>query len=272
MSSLALSDTSRNASDDTYHNEQSDWQARVARAFSRAAAYYDRRASAQRHIGEALWQRLPDEAASVVDVGCATGDWTRKLAERYPAATVTGVDIAPGMLIEAQKRGGRVRWREGSAEALPAGNQSVELIFSNLALQWCRDMNAVMVEFARVLAPNGRAVFTTLLDGTLAEIGAAFKRPEALLDYSSQAYHRCAADAAGLRVTRERTHLERFYYPDMAAVMDSIKGVGAQIARPQGAGLTRRELKAATQRMEQRRTPEGLPVSYRCLTLTLERP
>ncbi|WP_017431055.1 methyltransferase domain-containing protein [Vreelandella jeotgali] len=272
MSSLALSDISRNASDDAYHSVQSDWQARVARAFSRAAAHYDRRASAQRHIGEALWQILPDEAASVVDVGCATGDWTRRLAARYPGACVTGVDIAPGMLVEAQKRGGRVNWREGSAEALPADAQSVALIFSNLALQWCRDMDAVMAEFARVLAPGGRAVFTTLLDGTLEEIGAAFQRPGALLAYSSQADHRRAVRAAGLRVTREHTHLERFYYPDMAAVMASIKGVGAQIARPQGAGLTRRDLKAATQRMEQRRTPEGLPVSYRCLTLTLERP
>lgn len=267
MSSLTLSDVDNHVCD-----EKSDWQAQVARAFSRAAVHYDRRAGAQRHIGEALWQVLPKEAASVVDVGCATGDWTRRLAERYPKACVTGVDIAPGMLLEAQKRGGRVNWREGSAEALPAGEQSVELIFSNLALQWCRDMDAVMAEFARVLAPGGRAVFTTLLAGTLEEIGAAFNRPEALLAYSSQADHRRAADAAGLRVTREHSHLERFYYPDMAAVMASIKGVGAQIARPHSTGLTRRDLKAAAQRMEQRRTPEGLPVSYRCLTLTLERP
>ncbi|GAA3910839.1 malonyl-ACP O-methyltransferase BioC [Halomonas cibimaris] len=272
MRSLALSDVDNHIRDDTCRNEQSDWQARVARAFSRAAAHYDRRAGAQRHIGEALWQRLPEKAASVVDVGCATGDWTRKLAERYSEASIMGVDIAPGMLMEAQKRGGRVRWREGSAEALPAGDRSVDLIFSNLALQWCRNISAVMAEFARVLAPGGRAVFTTLLAGTLEEIGAAFQRPEALLTYSSRADHRRAADAAGLRVTGERTHLERFYYPDMAAVMASIKGVGAQIARPQGVGLTRRDLKAAAQRMEQRRTPDGLPVSYRCLTLTLERP
>ncbi|GAB2729870.1 methyltransferase domain-containing protein [Halomonas garicola] len=265
MSTLALLDNTTNA-------PSGDWQARVARAFSRAAELYDERASAQRRIGEGLWQRLPGTAQSVVDVGCATGGWTRRLAERYPAATVTGVDIAPGMLAQARKRGGRVRFREGGAEALPAGDQSVELIFSNLALQWCRDIDAVMAEFARVLAPGGRAVFTTLLAGTLEEIGAAFNRPGALLDYTSRADHRCAADAAGLRLTRERTHLERFYYPDMAAVMASIKGVGAQIARPQSKGLTRRDLKAATQRMEQRRTPEGLPVSYRCLTLTLERP
>ncbi|MDN6296620.1 MAG: methyltransferase domain-containing protein [Halomonas sp.] len=267
MSTLAAHDVL----DDTV-NASDDWQARVARAFSRAAERYDERASAQRHIGEALWQHLPGSTASVLDVGCATGDWTRRLAGRYPAATVTGLDIAPGMLAEAKRHGGRVNWREGSAEALPVDAQSVELIFSNLALQWCPDIDAVMAEFARVMAPGGRAAFTTLLDGTLEEIGFAWQRPGALLDYSSRAAHRRAAQAAGLDIAHEDIRLERFYYPDMAAVMASIKGVGAQVARPASTGLTRRDLKAAQSRMERLRTPQGLPVSYRCLTLVVERP
>lgn len=267
MSTLALRDATHSAG-----AADSDWQARVARAFSRAAEHYDRRAGAQRYIGEGLWQTLPETAASVVDVGCATGDWTRRLAARYPGASVMGVDIAPGMLAEARKHGGRVRFREGSAEALPVDAQGVELVFSNLALQWCQNMDAVMAEFARVLAPGGRACVTTLLDGTLGEIGEVFKRPDALLAYTGRDAHRRAARAAGLTITRDGAHLERFYYPDMAAVMASIKGVGAQIARPQSQGLTRRDLKAATARMEALRTPQGLPVSYRCLTLVVERP
>lgn len=272
MSALAAHDALDDALNDAAGAPSGDWQARVARAFSRAAEHYDRRAGAQHHIGETLWQRLPADARAVLDVGCGTGSWTRRLAERYPGASVMGVDIAPGMLAEARRHTGRARFREGSAEALPAGDQSVALIFSNLALQWCRDIDAVMAEFARVLAPGGRACVTTLLDGTLKEVGAAFARPDALLDYASRADHRRAACAAGLDIRDEHAHLERFYYPDMAAVMASIKGVGAQIARPQSAGLTRRDLKAATVRMEQRRTPQGLPVSYRCLTLVVERP
>ena len=55
----------------------------------------------------------------------------------------------------------------------------------------------------------------------------------------------------------------------MNAVMASIKGVGAQVTRP-NAQLTRRELAAAQARFETLREPQGLPVSYHCFTLHLE--
>ena len=55
-------------------------------------------------------------------------------------------------------------------------------------------------------------------------------------------------------------------------VMASIKGVGAQVSRPHARRLTRRELKAARERFETLREPQGLPVSYLCFTLQLEKP
>ncbi len=55
----------------------------------------------------------------------------------------------------------------------------------------------------------------------------------------------------------------------MNAVMASIKGVGAQVARP-NARLTRQALTNAQARYESLRTPQGLPVSYHCFTLHLE--
>ncbi len=60
----------------------------------------------------------------------------------------------------------------------------------------------------------------------------------------------------------------RFHYPDFAAVMASIKGIGAQPSRP-GGRLTRADLARAARRYEALREPEGLPVSYRLLTLEL---
>jgi malonyl-CoA O-methyltransferase len=253
-----------------------DWQARVARAFSRAAPRYDELATAQQRIGEGLWQVLPESTPSVLDVGCGTGYWTQRLAERYSSARVIGVDIAPGMLAQAQNRPTRVDWRQGDAGALPVDSASIGLVFSSLAVQWCADIDAVMQEFARVLALGGRAVITTLLAGTLEEVAFAWQRPEALLTYRSAAHYCLAAKSAGLGVVRQREHHERYYYPDMRAVMASIKGVGAQVARPRSsshssAALTRRDVEAAAARLETRRTSQGLPVSYRCLTLTLER-
>ncbi|CAO1659579.1 Malonyl-[acyl-carrier protein] O-methyltransferase [Halomonas sp. NYA30] len=252
-------------------NSEINWQARVAHAFSRAAPRYDALATAQRHIGEKLWGSLPPRAFNVLDMGCGTGFWTQRLAERYPKACVTGLDIAPGMLEQARQRHGEsIHWQPGDAAAQPFDKRSFDLVFSNLAVQWCRNIGAVMAELYRILTPGGLAHITTLLPGTLEEIAFAWQRPEALLQTPDRASVERAIDESGLTIARQAATVERFYYPDLKAVMASIKGVGAQIARPQ-ASLSRNDIAAAQARFEQRRQPEGLPVSYHCLTLQLEK-
>ncbi|AJY52179.1 MULTISPECIES: malonyl-ACP O-methyltransferase BioC [unclassified Halomonas] len=252
-------------------NSEVNWQARVAHAFSRAAPRYDVLATAQRQIGEMLWDSLPPSAFNVLDMGCGTGYWTQQLAERYPQARVTGLDIAPGMLEQARQRYSEsIHWQPGDAVALPFGKHTFDLVFSNLAVQWCRNIGAVMEELYRVLTPGGEAHITTLLPGTLEEIAFAWQRPEALLQMPDRASVERAIGESGLTITRQAASVERFSYPDLKAVMASIKGVGAQIARPQ-ASLSRNDVAAAQARFEQLRQPEGLPVSYHCLTLHLEK-
>ncbi|WP_062359934.1 methyltransferase domain-containing protein [Vreelandella aquamarina] len=246
------------------------WQERVARAFSRAAPRYDTLASAQRDIGEALWQTLPERSHHVLDLGCGTGYWTQRLASHYPNATITGLDLAPGMLAHAQAQyGDAIRWQQGDAAALPLSDASVDLVFSNLAIQWCPDIGAVMQELARVLVPGGQARITTLLPGTLSEVATAWQRPEALLQTPDASTVQRAIQQSGLRLTQHTRAQRRFFYSDMNAVMASIKGVGAQVARP-NARLTRQALINAQARYESLRTPQGLPVSYQCFTLHLE--
>lgn len=248
-------------------NSEVNWQARVAHAFSRAAPRYDVLATAQRQIGEMLWGSLPPHAFNVLDMGCGTGFWTQRLAERCPQARVTGLDIAPGMLEQARQRHGQnIRWQPGDAAGLPFGKQTFDLIFSNLTVQWCRDIGAVMTELYRVLTPGGQAHITTLLPGTLGEVAFAWQRPEALLQTPDRASVERAIGKSGLTITRQTATVERFYYPDLQAVMASIKGVGAQLPRSQS-NLTRADIAAAQARFEQLRQPEGLPVSYHCLTL-----
>ncbi|MGP9796432.1 methyltransferase domain-containing protein [Halomonas sp. 86] len=249
-----------------------DWQARVAHAFSRAAPQYDALASAQRHIGETLWNDLPSEASHILDLGCGTGYWSQRLAERYPHGHVTGLDIAPGMLEHARSRhGDHIAWQPGSAESLPIPCYLFDLVFSNLAIQWCCDTLAVMQSLYRVLAPGGLAYISTLLPGTLAEVAFAWQRSSALLTTPSYRLVNDAIHKSGLRCTHQATRVETFFYPDIKAVMASIKGVGAQVARP-NAMLTRADLAAAATRFEQLRKRQGLPVSYHCLNLQLEKP
>lgn len=248
-----------------------NWQERVAHAFSRAAPRYDALASAQRQIGDSLWSSLPLSAENVLDLGCGTGAWTQRLACQFPQAHITGLDIAPGMLAHAQARyGNHITWQQGDAAALPFDRDAFDLVFSNLAIQWCRNIDAVMHELQRVLMPGGQAHITTLLPGTLEEVAKAWQRPEALLQTPDALTLERAVAQSGLTLTHRTSKRRRFYYADLSTVMASIKGVGAQVSRPQ-ARLTRRDVANARKRFEILREPQGLPVSYHCFTLHLEK-
>ncbi|RAH37398.1 methyltransferase domain-containing protein [Halomonas sp. SL1] len=256
------------------HTDQRDrnWRARVAHAFSRAAPHYRERARAQQAMAERLLERLPERAGAVLDLGCGPGDLAAELAKRFAAdATIHGLDLAPGMLTEARRRHGEtIDWLCADAADLPLPDGGLDLVVSNLAIQWCSDLDAVLAEVRRVLRPGGRALINTLAPGTLSEVGQAWQRPAALLGFHDAARHRRAVHAAGFRGVEVTERIERFHYPDLAAVMTSIKGVGAQVARD-GARLSRADVARAARRFEALRNEDGLPVSYHLLTLDLER-
>ncbi|GED21817.1 malonyl-ACP O-methyltransferase [Halomonas halmophila] len=263
------------ATEPTTQADAADWRARVAQAFSRAAPHYASRASAQQMMSERLLAHLPDTAECLLDLGCGPGELTARLARHYDDhCHVEGLDLAPGMLDEARRRHPQpIRWICGDAGMLPQADASLDLVISNLAIQWCPDLDRVLAEIHRVLKPGGRALLNTLAPGTLREVNQAWSQPgraAALLDFRDAARHQIAARCAGFRHVDLEQREERFHYPDLNAVMASIKGVGAQVARP-GKRLTRTDLARARRRYETLREPAGLPVTYHLLTLILER-
>ncbi|MCG7599136.1 methyltransferase domain-containing protein [Halomonas sp. McH1-25] len=249
------------------------WRQRVGHAFSRSAASYMDRAQAQHAMGRMLWQRLPVQAAKVLDLGCGPGHWTARLSRHFGVQAI-GLDLALGMLGEARRRyGAQGRWLCGDAASLPLASQSIDLVFSNLAIQWCRDLPGIFSELHRILAPGGCALINTLAPGTLSEVAHAWShphRPAAVERFASSRQVCLVARQAGFEVRMEQAS-ERFHYPNLTAVMTSIKGVGAQVAHG-GPALTRRDIDKARQRYETLRLPAGLPVTYQRLTLELHKP
>jgi len=162
----------------------------MRRAFERAADTYDQASPLQREVGQRLLERLELVRLAptlVLDVGCGTGVGSRALAQRYPKARVLGLDIATAMLRVA--RLGDPWWRRtfagiaggnvptyvgGDLEHLPLPESSVQLLCSNLALQWSNDLAAAFAEFRRVLAPGGLLMFSTFGPDTLRELRQAF--------------------------------------------------------------------------------------------------
>ncbi len=143
--------------------------------FERAACAYDEYAVLQRQIAEEMLERLITvtiEPRHVVDVGCGTGFCTRRLHKIWPAAQITGFDLAASMLQQANGQKGwfsRQTYCQADAVSLPVKSASIDVVFSNLMLQWC-DPVAVFAEFRRVLNNDGLLMFSSFGPDTLNEL------------------------------------------------------------------------------------------------------
>lgn len=164
-------------------------KAKMARSFAAAAAQYDDVAVLQRQTADELLERLSLttlEPETILDLGAGTGRNLALLQQRYPQARLLAMDIAPGMLTQATKRYrqdlGLKRWLPGQnhpqaiagdAESIPLADNSVDLVYANLSLQWC-EPNSSFREIHRVLKPGGLLMFTTLGPDTLTELRQAW--------------------------------------------------------------------------------------------------
>lgn len=152
----------------------------VRRSFGRAAHEYDAAAILQARVRRELLDRLELvrlEPAVVLDLGAGTGHATIALKRRYRSAQVIALDLAEGMLREATRRQTLLRrFRRvcADAKAVPLREASVDLVFSNLMLQWCDDPDRVFAECRRVLRPNGLLTFATFGPDTLVELRRAW--------------------------------------------------------------------------------------------------
>jgi malonyl-CoA O-methyltransferase len=246
-------------------------QARAA--FSRAAAHYDEVAILQREIGKRMIERLDyirHQPTVVLDVGAGTGETTRALGKHYGKSRVIALDFALPMLHQVRKQGGWFKRPPcvcGDAEQLPLADHSVDMIFSNVALQWCNDLAGTMREFLRVLKPNGMLLFSTFGPDTLKELRTSWSAVDGHTHVSPFADMHDVGDSmlqAGLIepvVDVDRISLS---YPDVASLMRDLKTLGAHnVTAHRAKGLTGKgRMRAMIQAYEQFRVNGKLPASY----------
>ena len=151
----------------------------VRRAFARAASTYEAHAVLQAEVGVRLLERLDGvdlQPSVVLDAGSGPGVGASALRARFPDAHIIALDLALPMLHAASARAGEppaFACVAADAQALPLADASVDLVYSNLCLQWCDDPGLVLAEFARVLRPDGFLLFTSFGPSTLYELRAA---------------------------------------------------------------------------------------------------
>lgn len=248
----------------------------IRRAFSRAAHGYEQVAVLQAKVGDLLLERLELLATPpqrVLDVGCGSGRLDRLLRKRLPKAELIALDVALGMLREARRQRGYwrpIRHLAGDACALPLADASVDLLVSNLCLQWVEDLDRALVEFRRVLRPGGWLLLSSFGPDTLHELREAWRAA----DDREHVHRFVPIQQLGDRMLAlgwvdPVLDSERYtlLYDDARQLMRELKAIGAGNAlHDRRRGLTG---KSGLQRMlaayESRRRDGRLPASYEVL-------
>ena len=198
----------------------------IARAFGRAAAHYDSHAELQRLSGDALLALAPSQSGNaVLDAGCGTGWYSRVWQQR--GKQVTALDLSPQMLQQARQNKAAHHYLAGDIDALPLSDACVDVVWSNLVVQWSDNLRAALHQFTRVLRPQGCLLFSTLSAGSLHEVHQAWSAldnhshanrflPEEEIATACAAYHlQCHSQVITL------------HFPDAISAMRSLKGIGA---------------------------------------------
>jgi len=246
----------------------------VRRATARAASTYDDAAVLQHEVEKRLLESLEYLADRVpqvaLDVGSGPAHAAAAMRKRWPKAQVLALDMSLPMLRQARKQSGW--WKPfgrvcADAQALPLLDNSVDVIFSNLCLQWVEDLPAVFAGFRRVLKPGGLLLCSTFGPETLVELREAFAGDAAphVSPFAPIASFGDALMRAGFRdpvLDRDRLTLT---YPDLPALMRELRAIGATNAlQARRRTLTgRARFAAATQAYEAERRSDGtLPSTW----------
>ncbi len=225
----------------------------IARHFGRAAASYDQHAALQREVCERLIGRLDGlkfQPATILDLGCGTGFGAQALTQRFPEARVIAMDLALPMLKQAQRRRGwwNGLWRKGfepvagDAAALPLVDESIDLVFSSLMLQWIDEPADVLASLRRVLRPGGLLLLSSFGLDTLTELRQAW----ATVDEAEHVSRFTDVQRMGSALTRAGfaepvldTDWITTTYSQPRHLLSELKGIGATNARRDRAhGLT----------------------------------
>ena len=207
----------------------------IKRAFTAASSTYDGAAALQRRVGLELLKTIDAKllTGTLLDIGCGTGFLTAELLVQFNHDTTIALDIAWTMLQSTQQKLAlhqHVHYVCADAEQLPFAEQCLDGVFSNLALQWCSDLDAVFTGIKRALIPGKPLVFSTFGPQTLCELKSAWASVDSyqhVNSFYSEAELKQFLAAAGFNNIQLTNHSYSSQYASVWALMQELKQLGA---------------------------------------------
>lgn len=246
----------------------------IAARFSAAAGQYDAVAGIQHVIADCALSRLTGiQRARALDIGCGTGRNTAKLAAQ--GALASGMDLAQGMVKQAQSQYPAITFLQGDAEQLPCKTGCTDVVFSSMALQWCDDPVQVINEIYRILRPGGHAELAIMVDGSFPELRLAAQTVGINLVLNKLATAECWLAAVCQNSWGKINHDVASYkdsFDNIGSLLKSINGVGAgsrtdtSTRKP----LTRNKLRLLSDALKDA-SADALTNSYQVLHISLEK-
>jgi malonyl-CoA O-methyltransferase len=262
----------------------------IAAAFHQKAAEYDKHVLVQKRVvsnlAKSVELHLNQPAEHILDVGTGTGAMLERLHSIYPAAHLTGVDVALNMCLRTQQKlGDFCTIVNGDAETLPFRSGAFDLAVSASVLQWVGDLSAALHELLRVVQPGGNISLAFFCQGTLGELQHCFR------DVTGSCSANKSQSMSRLHVFRTVDEVksilngmdfERFvvtvetevdWYEDLHSLLRSIKNIGAgTVSGGAGSGLGWRRILQETSRLYQDRYGENnrIPATYKVLYLSAQ--
>lgn len=223
----------------------------VARHFNRAANHYNQFNQLQRDVGHWLLQHAQPSASQILDVGCGPAALTHDLLNQIQGKRYIGVDLAPAMVVAAQRQYPTLEWLQADVEALPFAAAQFDLVIANLVIQWCDSPKLALRELWRMVRPGGQLLVSTVLAGSLSplhEVWAALGSEPRQNQFESVArvaeVWQREITSDGARTSHFRAQQFSYEYEHLRDILAHLKGIGASYtARAQmGSPLTREKL------------------------------
>ena len=160
---------------------------RAQAAFNKASVSYEDAAVLQKHVLGEMFLRLKllkINPEIILDLGCGPGNAGPDLKATYKPRDLIYLDFAYDMLKKAEQKNKDHFLKSFSnktsqqficadMEAIPLSEGSIDMIWSNLSLQWCNHLDQVFTQIGKILKHNGLFIFSTFGPSTLHELRAS---------------------------------------------------------------------------------------------------